>query len=298
MHKLNRSKDFNKFKIILLVTIAVAVSILLLFLLFSAIFIANGGIRMNIKEGEVINKNGENGSICLHTESNRGSGEWINIFSYKCDEKVDWNQDYIDEDNHKQYIYDLISSGECVDVILQNKLIIIKKNPICVLFGVEVSKEKKYLVNEYGKFFEENEFLTYKSNRGIVYFGNSDFAEEYSIDLPKECIENKQQDNIHLIPKITITCQINPTTKVTFILNQGGYAAGIVRSETRKITSIVDWNVRYYDNKNSKVAYLPDRHSYFGGIIEVYFEPYSKTSQEYFEKILASLKANSEFSKQ
>ncbi len=55
------------------------------------VFLSNGATGDVPKNGEVIS---EKYNICLHTEPNSGSGDWINIFTYHCDKEINWEEGY------------------------------------------------------------------------------------------------------------------------------------------------------------------------------------------------------------
>ncbi len=118
-----------------------SVIILFVWLLYVIANIANGGIGRIPNDGEVIS---EKYNVCLRVEPNKGSGDWLNMFTYFCDKR--------------QRVIDSQESGECVDIYLENvgdshsNVLHIKRSFNCALSNIEGSEEKSYIVNEFGKF--------------------------------------------------------------------------------------------------------------------------------------------------
>ena len=140
---------------LLIVLGGLLVAVVLLF--WFAIFMATGAFYIAFDDGEVISKKY---NVCLHTEPNNGSGDWDNIFTYYCDQKINWNsRSYMFiEDYIKNGALDMTSSGECVSVRIkegdeESRILTFKPISVCALFDKH-GEAKSFVVNQKGEFIE------------------------------------------------------------------------------------------------------------------------------------------------
>jgi hypothetical protein len=94
-------------------------------------------------------------NICIHFDYNRGSGEFINLFSFNCDKEPNWANYYV-FNKPENPILGIVSTNECTSVFMDKDVVVMEQTIWCKLFRPNYPDVKllKYEINQKGEFKE------------------------------------------------------------------------------------------------------------------------------------------------
>jgi hypothetical protein len=144
---------FQKSTILIFVILVFFTIFLGIFFLMS--FVANGGVISTIRQGEIISKKY---NVCLHTKPNGGSGDWIDVFTYYCEAKINWDEKDNFDQPFPKGVLDSTFIDECETASLKDNLnpvsktLNFKTNIWCRLVGIKPKEELNFKVDEKGEF--------------------------------------------------------------------------------------------------------------------------------------------------